>query len=138
MPDPSSLSANIAQVMTRHPTGRLHDALAGVLAAHEANQRRREAVLADPELRDMLTGEPFNFRYATDWNGYIPPLVMLDDDGGLLRSARLGANSQIEFRYNQRGRRSCGEKLNQTAYRLGLLVLSEEAYRRRSANAGND
>jgi hypothetical protein len=127
--EPSQLSTLIAERISRLPEGdRRRPLLQGILNAHASSQDRRAAVLAHGDLAARLARPPLCYRRPGDWNGYIPPVVALDDDGGILR--RVEQNGRAVF--NQLGRRSSGIVYNDTPERAALIEISTEAWHRRN------
>ncbi len=144
MEEPQQLASALTEFVARHPAGsRLHTIGAGMLAAHQANQARRAAVLRHPDLARKLTQFPLAWKRPQNWNGYIPPMdwpvdcdcwpdcTGMDGHGGeAVRASKIGQNGQLSVRFGQLGHRSGGTRPNSSAVRDALLEISAEAWRR--------
>ena len=132
--EPVQLAQAVARVLQRLPgDSPARPVLDAMLAGHRTNQHRRASVLAHEDLRKRLTQAPLSFRRAEDWNGYVPPYMLAEDDGELLRLVTATRGGEMVVRLNQRGNRSAGTLVNDSPRRAALIDISAEAWKRDNA-----
>jgi len=130
--DPIMITDEIARALARsRPGSGPALVLRAMLDGHRANQQRRAAVLAQPDLAAELTRPPLNFTRPEHWNGYIPPATWPLDDREILRTSHQARDGKMITRYNQGNARSCGDMPNSTAQRAVLVAISQAAWDRR-------